>query len=310
MNLSDAYTDFLLDRKGRHASRNYLDLLNRTCQYWLARWSDAELTTITPEQIRLWLAWLMGNDDTHAATLKLSSAAMYVHYRNLKAFLLWCEREEYLPIQRAPIRKVERPRVSEREPDLLEPEEVNAILKAVKNSGHKNSFRDYVVHLFFASTGARLKEVSQLNWDDVNLAHQYAKVKGKGGKERLVPLSVELARALLKYKRLHRLPAAAPDADAVFTNEQGGRLKADGLRTMVVRDIRANITRPLCKLGPHSYRRYTATMMLEELPIGDVKDILGHADIKTTLRYRKKSALRVVEGANARNLSQILQITS
>jgi integrase/recombinase XerC len=310
INFSDAYTDFLLAKSSASLSANYLALLTLTQTYWLARWPDGALADITPEHIRLWLLWLMGQepDRDDSPNAGMSSAAMHVHYRNLRAFLLWCEREEYLEAGRAPIRKVQQPRVTEREPDLLEPDEVNEILKRVKASPDKNAFRDYCIHFFFAVTGVRRIELARLNWSDLNIPGLYAKVLGKGNRERLVPLSPELARALLKYKRLYRVAADGADQDAVFTNEQGRRLAPEGIRQIIVRDIKRCVKRPLCKVGPHCYRRYTATMLLDHLPPADVRDILGHRSLETTLRYRRKSALKVVEGVNRVSLADMLRL--
>lgn len=307
---SEAYSNFLLAKRSASLSANYLALLELTRAYWLLRWPDGQLGEITPEAIRLWLVWLMGQEAGREDSPSggMSSAAMHVHFRNLKTFLLWCEREEYLAPGRAPIRKVERPRVIEREPDVLEPEEVNAILAGVKRGQDKHAFRDYVIHLFFAVTGVRRIELARLNWADVNVDRLYAKVLGKGERERLVPLSPDLGRALLRYKRLHRLEVEGPERDAVFTNEQGRRLAPEGIRQIVVRDIKRFVRRPICKIGPHCYRRYTATMLLEALPPADVRDILGHRSIETTMRYRKKSALKVVDAVAGVDLAAILHL--
>lgn len=302
---SDAFSDYLVNQRARDLSDNYLALQRLTAEYWRRRHGDGPLAEITPAHIRAWLLWLAGKERDDAPNGGMSSSSVDIHYRNMKAFWLWCEAEEYVDPGRAPIRKVERPKLEEKIPDALTPAEVTHLLRKVRTNGDRNAYRDYCLHLFFAVTCVRLEELAGLTWDDLNLEQGYAKVKGKGRKERLVPLSPALCKALVHYRRKWR--QAVPGENAVFTSERGLRLDRDGIRTIVVRDLRAYVPRPICKIGPHTWRRTGITMLLDSgVGLADVKDIAGHTDISTTLRYRKKAAVQVVTGMRAHPVDEIL----
>jgi len=179
--IQQTFDDFLIVANSRNLSASYKSIIARTRDYWLARHPDAPLDSLTPTHIRDWLTWL--RDER-----KQSSASVDVHYRNLKAVMLFAEREEYLAHGKAPIRRVDRPVVDERQPDALTPDEVRGLLKRVKNSGDRNAYRDYALHLFFSVTCARLEEVSNLLTNKVFLGEGYALVySNKTNAERPVP---------------------------------------------------------------------------------------------------------------------------
>jgi integrase len=311
IHFSEAFDDYLMSQRARNLSDGYKAMLITTRDYWLRRHGDAALEAIAPEHIRAWLIWL-GNGDPErddaprAPRGNITSPTIDRHFRGLKSFMLWCEREEYYALGRAPIRKVDRPKVIQREPDALTPEEIQHLLKRVRSNGDRNAYRDYCIHLFFSVTCARLGEVANLNWSRVFPAQGYALVFGqKDNAERPVPLSPELCLALTRYRRKYRI--ANEGEEAVFTNESGRRLERRGMRSVVVRDIRRYIARPICKVGPHTWRRTGATILLDAgVSIQDMKDILGHADIRTTLTYRKKTAVQAVLSIRAFPIDALL----
>ena len=314
IHFSEAFEDYLISQTARNLSDGYKALLVTTRDYWLRRHGDEALEAITPEQIRGWLLWLAGRDPDHddapRGGLGLASPTIDRHFRGLKSLMLWCEREEYYAHGKAPIRKVDRPKVVEREPDALTPDEIRQLLKRVRSNGDRNAYRDYCIHLFFSVTCARLGEVSNLNWSKVFPAQGYALVFGtKDNAERPVPLSPELCQVLTRYRRKHRI--AVEGEQAVFTNESGRRLGPRGMRSVVVRDIRRYVPREICKIGPHTWRRTGATILLDSgVSIQDMRDILGHADIRTTLRYRKKTAVQAVQALRAFPIDALLNRVS
>ena len=72
-------------------------------------------------------------------------------------------------------------------------------------------FRDYALLLTFVDTGARLIELAELNYDDVDLENGYLRVMGKDNRERYIPFGQKVAKALLKYKLKHRPETVATD---------------------------------------------------------------------------------------------------
>jgi site-specific recombinase XerD len=282
---SAAYESYLLSQTARRLSKNYLTLQALSRDYWLRRHGDTPLDEHTPDQIRQWLVWLAGNETDQASERPMSSASVDVHFRNLKSFWLWAEREELVRFGAAPVRKVPRPKHTEKLPDVLSLDEVKTLLLAIqRDTADHNHFRNYTIMAFLADTGVRLDELSKLTLDDVNLEQGYCKVLGKGDKERIVRLGLELRRSISKYKLKYRHSVSGETA--LFTNDMGFRLERMGIRSMVVRALKRHVARPLSKYGPHTLRHSFAT--LDVLLNGDLAETshkLGHKDIETTRRY-------------------------
>lgn len=283
----EAYAGYLLSLQSRNLSRNYITLQHRTRDYWQERHGNAPLSHITPDDVRRWLVWLAGKDET-TPTTGMSGASVDVHYRNLKAFWLWCEKEDL--ISKAPIRRVDRPKFTQKVPDILTEAEAQDLLKKVRGDSDRNAYRDYCILLCFMDTGMRLNELAGLDVHHANIQDGYARVLGKGDKERLVPLGLELRQALSRYKLKHRW--AAEGEEALFVNERGERMGRDGIRSMVVRALHDYVPRPLTKYGPHCLRHFFVTYDLANN--GDIeatREIAGHADSKTTRRYNHLAAI-------------------
>lgn len=288
-NYSTMFAAYLLTQQARNLTRSYLTLLSLTRDYWVRRFGDMPIDEVTTDHIRIFLVWLQGQDDTSsiepprgAKGSGLSGSSVNIHYRNTKAFMNWLEDEEL--IGRSPMKKVKAPKYSEKLPEALTEGEAALLLQNVRTDGDPHAWRDYCIHLFFLDTCVRLQELSSLDLDDLNMEEGYAKVFGKGRKERLVPLGIELRRELTRYLLKHR--AAAKGEQALFVNEQGFRFDRQGIRTMVVRDLKRYVPRTLAKCGPHTLRHTGITLKLRKTR--DLKTtslIAGHSTTRTTERY-------------------------
>jgi site-specific recombinase XerD len=305
-----AFEAWLLAQRARNLTQHYLDLLGRTRDLWLQRWSDGEIETITADQVRTFLIWLSGKEDGPVPARlgnggqPLSSATVSIHYRGLKALFRWLEDEEL--ILKSPMRKVKAPRREEKLPEALTEGEVQELLERVKGSGDRNAWRDYCIHYFFCDTAVRLSELSGLDIDHLNFEEGYARVFGKGRKERLVPLGVELRRDLKKY--LLKFREATKDQPALFTNEYGQRFEPGGIRTMVVRDLQCYVARKLTKCGPHTERHTAITLKLRKTR--DLKTtslIAGHSTTRTTERYIHLTGADVLRDASGSAMDDLMR---
>jgi site-specific recombinase XerD len=280
--ISECYTGYLLAQKARNVSPSYVSLLDYTRSYWLRRHGDCPISEITPEMIREYLAWLADGDESRVPSPEMASPSVYIHYRNLKAFLHWCVDEGHLDV--SPMAKVKKPRVEERLPDVLTEQEVSLLLRRTKESGCPQAFRDYCILLMFLDTGLRLEELSSLDLRDVNLTQGYVKVLGKGRRERIVPMGIKLRRDLHRYQLSHR--CAVEGETALFTNDEGFRFEKQGIRMVVLRHLKEHVDRTLTKYGPHTLRHTAITIDLRET--GDIQRVsrkAGHRSLETTQRY-------------------------
>ncbi len=132
----------------------------------------------------------------------------------------------------------------------------------------------------------RASEAAGLDVGDVLLDEGYVRVTGKGGKERISPVSGAAAAALADYLARGRgemRRAGGAQASAVFLNARGGRLSRQSVHAIVAR---AGLAIGVGNLHPHTLRHSFATHMLEGgADLRVIQEILGHADISTTQVY-------------------------
>jgi integrase/recombinase XerC len=154
------------------------------------------------------------------------------------------------------------------------------------------SLRDKLIFEFLYSTGCRVAEAAAINLLDINIKEHLIKVKGKGGKERIVYLGREAVSTLLEYisRRKNYLGGVKVtdnrDRDnlALFINKNGGRLTARGMRDVVYKYLAAGTCAK--KVSPHTFRHSFATHILNRgADIRVVQELLGHANISTTQVY-------------------------
>ena len=140
------------------------------------------------------------------------------------------------------------------------------------------SKRDLALVSFLYSTGCRVSEVSKLNMSDINFETQEVLVLGKGNKERTVYLTDVAVMHLKEYLRERR-----EFSGALFTGKGTERLKNQGIRAILKRIEKETGVK---NVHPHRFRRTLATNLLDRgMNIQDVAEILGHADLKTTMIY-------------------------
>jgi len=192
-----------------------------------------------------------------------TSTTIRCYYHALKPFLAYLG----IPLQV----KFKR---SRKLPSYHTPDQVKAILNAISfrnDNWNKLKKRDTVIVLMFAYTGIRRGELLGLRVRDLNYHNRMLKVKGKGDKERTIPIADVLYEPLRKYtKRLQ---------------------PGDRLFPIQPRRLWAIVSRYANAAGvenfhPHSFRHYFATQLVEAGEnLKTVQELLGHADISTTAIY-------------------------
>lgn len=144
------------------------------------------------------------------------------------------------------------------------------------------AIRDIALFELMFSSGMRVSEISNLRIGTVDLERRAIFVRGKGNKERLIPIcDVEVHSALVAYVRLQ---GVLPEADTFFfTNRFGRRLSEQSIRMALRRHTRAA---NLEKITPHVFRHTVATMLLEQgVDLRFIQTFLGHSSIVTTTIY-------------------------
>jgi integrase/recombinase XerD len=216
-----------------------------------------------------------------AATRNVRLAAIHAFFEYLASkypeHLEHCQRVLAVPFKRARSRPVE----------YLEYDEIKAILNAIDRS-HEDGRRDYILLITMFNTGARVQEIIDLRWRDLQLIKPYhARLIGKGRKERICPLWPQTAELLQK---LFSTQSDAEPGTHVFLNHRKQPLTRFGVRYLLAKycDLAKESTPTLIekRLHPHSMRHSTAIHLLKSgVDMVTVSHWLGHANINTTNRY-------------------------
>jgi integrase/recombinase XerC len=195
-----------------------------------------------------------------------------------------------------PARATRTPKLGRRLPTHLDRVETELVFAEAERRAADGGFREArdlaMLELFYA-TGMRLSELAGLSEPDIDLVSDQVKLRGKGKKERLVPLGRHAARALRGYFR-HRdgLLASGGDRRAVFLNARGRRLTPRGVQ-LAVRGLLDTLPRGR-ELHVHSLRHSFASHLLDAgADLRAVQELLGHASLSTTQVYTHTSVERL-----------------
>ena len=212
----------------------------------------------------------------------------------LKSFFKFSLREGI--IKNNPAASLIYPRLSKNLPNFLSENDARIILE-LPSAETLMGMRDRAILEFLYSSGARVSEMVACSVDDVDLIGGVVKVKGKGRKERLLPLGEP---ALLRIKTY--LDARSDSSKALFINKRKTRLSDRGVRDIIYRYIRASAMN--LKVSPHTFRHSFATHLLNRgADLRSVQELLGHSSISTTQIYTHltvESLQRVYQHAHPR----------
>lgn len=183
-----------------------------------------------------------------------------------------------------PTSKVETPQVEKTLPDFLTTKEIDKLLRSISESD-MYELRDKAIFELLYSCGLRITEAVDLRMSDIDFENRFTKVRGKGSKERLVPMGDQAVRVLNKYIRESRERILGErTSEFIFISKKGSMLNRKSvwrlLKGYVARtEIRKNIT-------PHTLRHSFATHLIENgADLRSVQELLGHMDISTTQVY-------------------------
>ena len=227
------------------------------------------------------LGALRTGDNDHPALGAASAARAVVAVRGFHRF---CLREHLVATDVSAA--VKPPRPAARLPKALPLSDVEAILAASGEAGTSLAKRDRALLEVLYGTGARISEAVGLDVDDLDLAEGTALLRGKGGKQRMVPVGSFALAAVEDYLTAARptLVSAKLVSPAMFLNARGGRLSRQSAWTALVKAAqRAGVTK---EVSPHTLRHSFATHLLDGgADVRVVQELLGHASVTTTQVY-------------------------
>jgi integrase/recombinase XerC len=188
-----------------------------------------------------------------------------------------------------PVFAIRNPKPPERLPNFLSYEEIDRILSAAKPENFL-TLRDRTILELLYSSGLRVGELTGLKMEDLNISDDTLKVRGKRGKERIVPVGSYALEFLLDYLKARSFSRSP----YVFVNRQGNRITARSVERIVEKYRRA--AGILTPVTPHTFRHTFATHLLDRgADLRTVQELLGHSDIVTTQIYTHLTVNRLHE---------------
>lgn len=230
---------------------------------------------INSESLRLFIHWI--------AEMGLSASSQSRIISGIKSFFRYCVLEQI--VEADPTSLLEAPKQKRTLPDTLSFEEIESMIAAIDLSKPEGTRNKAMLETLY-SCGLRVSELIGLRISQLYLELDYIRVRGKGDKERLVPIGKDASRYIKIYREQIRsqLNPAKGMEDILFLNKRGSALS----RVMVF-----YITRDLARMAginkavsPHTFRHSFATHLVEGgADLRAVQEMLGHASITTTEIY-------------------------
>ncbi|WP_214059417.1 site-specific tyrosine recombinase XerD [Nocardioides aquaticus] len=280
------YLDHLGVEKGLAA--NTLSSYRRDLRRYLAHLDAVgvhDLDAVSEATVTEFLARLREGDAEHPPLAAASAARTVVAVRGFHRFALADGLASHDPAA-----AVRPPAPGKRLPKALPLSDVEAIVEAAGAPGTPLALRDRALLELLYGTGARISEAVGLDVDDVQEVVDLPPgegallLRGKGGKERLVPVGSYAREALAAYLVRGRPALVERAGPALFLNARGGRLSRQSAWAALVKAAeRAGVTR---EVSPHTLRHSFATHLLDGgADVRVVQELLGHASVTTTQVY-------------------------
>jgi integrase/recombinase XerC len=235
---------------------------------------EKELSTVDHQTLRRFIAHLMRGEAKKSSIARKLSA--------LRSFFRYLNREGILTSN--PARLVATPRREQRLPTVLTADDAIRLMespKAKKPAERDAMLRDRAVLETLYSTGIRASELTGMDRADIDRHDSLVRIRGKGRRERIVPIGSKALNAIDAY--LGR-PTGSADIAAVFLGPSGKRLTARTVQRILENHRKQLRLRQ--KASPHTLRHSFATHLLESgADLRAIQELLGHASLSTTQRY-------------------------
>ncbi len=240
---------------------------------------------ILPSIIREYLASLFKSRKKSTVSRKLAS---------LRTFFKFLEREG--TIDSDPTEGLSFPKVPKSLPRFLNQDEAKVLVESPEKQDTL-TIRDRAILELLYSSGLRVAELTELKIHDIDMENELVKVKGKGGKERIVPFGIKAKEALKEYliERENLLNKnKLVSTDFLFLNYRGERLTTRSVGRIIKKyRTKSGLSK---EVSPHVLRHSFATHLLEGgADLRFIQELLGHSSLSTTQKYTHISVDRLME---------------
>ncbi len=290
----DDYIRYLETEKGysENTLKSYRsDLLQFRSFLEQNRWSlqpvqDGSVPHIDPLAIRKYL-FQLHRERKKKTTIGRKVAA-------LKTFFKFLVRKGL--VEKNPAEFIQTPKKEMHVPTFLTVEEMMALLGQFTETGPDDeNLRNRAMLELLYSSGIRRAELIGLNEGDIDFEQALVKVRGKGKKERYVPVGAEALKSMKDYmERGRKIDGCSGQNQPFFTNRKGQRLSEKMVARIV--DRLAEIGGVHRKISPHVFRHTFATHLLDGgADLRAIQEMLGHESLSTTQKYTSVSLAKLME---------------
>jgi integrase/recombinase XerD len=272
-----SFKNFLKLERGLSANsiEAYLTDVDKLFQYYEVKQQPFIIKEIIDSDLYSFVSWL-----SELGMLPNSQARVISGLKSFFGFLML----EGL-IEEDPSAQLEAPKLSRSLPDVLNVMEINDLIAAIDASKPEGMRSKAIIEVLYGC-GLRVTELISLRISDLNAAQGYIKVKGKGNKERIVPIgdtALKFIDIYLSQIRAHQ-DIKKGNEDYIFLNRLGSQLSRISVFTMI-KTLAAQIGLKK-SISPHTFRHSFATHLIEGgADLRAVQEMLGHSSITTTEVY-------------------------
>ena len=298
--LADSYLHVLANERGAsaHTLRAYQRELHSFAQWLIKDTSAPGVEGVEHAHIRAYLGTLYDRGLSKASAARALAA--------IRSWFKWLARAGHIAQNAASL--VATPRLPKHLPRVPSIEQLNRVVDSVHGDAASWPARDRAILEMLYGCGIRNAELVGLNLEDIHWANEAILVRGKGQKQRYVPLGDTAAAALRAYlaERSARLAAVTDQKEsktpALFVNLQLRGIARGGEARLTTRSV-GRIVKRIAILGglssdvhPHTLRHAFGTHLLEEgADLRAIQELLGHERLSTTQRYTQLTAAQLTE---------------
>lgn len=221
--------------------------------------------------------------------LKKSSLSRKVS--SIKVFFKFMKRKGYIEENTALV--IKNPKTEKHLPKFYTIDEMFHFLDFLPKEGWLN-IRNRAIFELMYSAGMRAQEALDINMNDIHLEGMWVKVKGKGGKERILPFGEKAQAAIVEYIPYRKEKGKLSGKSPLFVNASGARLSYHGLlKIMKKHQLKAHLFKDLAL---HGIRHSFATHLLDSgADLRSIQELLGHSKLSTTQKYTHVSMDKLME---------------
>ena len=269
-----SYKNFLMLEKS--LSKNTIEAYMKDIQKFIDYSETESPLTVTQADIRSFIDEIDTEDG-------MSSRSQARILSGIKSFFKYLVIHDI--IEHDPSEMIETPKLGRKLPTVLSPEEIDDLINAV-DLGSETGYRNRAILETLYGCGLRVSELISLKLTDLHFTESYLKIKGKGSKERLVPMGRGMKDAITLYIHNYRdtLNIYHKDENILFLNRRGHAMTRVMVFT-IIKDLaqKIGLKKPI---SPHTFRHSFASQLIDAgADLKAIQEMLGHESITTTEIY-------------------------